>query len=400
MKKNLITILILVFPGCLYCQEKILSGEILNIAEELASDENDQETVNLYLEQLYELRENTVKINSSDETELSRLFFLTAFQIRSLADHITHKGPLESVYEIPLITGFDRAVAEIMAPFIDFSHTFQNDRNRMRCLHTLLANFMISPGENDTTLAGSSFRLLTKYKFTTGRFSGGFTSDKDKGEKMFDFISGNLAFTGSGMVRKIIAGDFSFRSGQGIHINTGIRTGLSLTSAGYMAVRNEIKPYTSAGENNFFRGVAAQMAYKKAGMIIFLSHNNLDATLTANDDSSQYTVTSFQETGIHSTSSELNKKDAVSETVLGASLTYRFRSLNGGITYSGSMFSLPLLPEKSDPEKVFDFDGKTNHILSAHYNSLLNRLLLSGEISVSNFEDIAKIGRASCRERV
>ncbi|MBN2861667.1 MAG: hypothetical protein JXN62_00805, partial [Bacteroidales bacterium] len=92
MKKYLIISLILVYPGCVCCQESTFSHEIVNIAEQLASDEADQEMVNLYLEQLYELRENPVSINTADETELSRLFFLTAFQVRSLADHIIKKG--------------------------------------------------------------------------------------------------------------------------------------------------------------------------------------------------------------------------------------------------------------------------------------------------------------------
>ncbi|MBN2632458.1 MAG: hypothetical protein JXR66_02805, partial [Bacteroidales bacterium] len=327
----------------------------------------------------------------ADETELSRLFFLTAFQVRSLADHIIKKGPVESIYEIPLITGFDRSVAELMAPFINFTHTGHNDQYRRAFLNTLLSNFIISPGEADTTLAGPSFRLLTKYRFTAGRFSGGFTSDKDKGEKMFDFLSGNLAYSGTGVVRKIIAGDFSFRSGQGIHINTGIRTGLSLTSSGYMASRNEVKPYTSAGENNFFRGIAAQMAFGKAGMILFLSHNHSDATISANADSTVYTVTSLQQTGLHTTTSEIQKKDALAETAFGASLSYKFRSLTGGLTYSENRFSLPFLPDKSDPEKIHDFEGNTNRIFSAHYNALFNRLLLFGEIAAGNFSDIAMV---------
>ena len=64
------------------------------------------------------------------------------------------------------------------------------------------------------------------------------------------------------LYRKVILGDYSARFGQGTNINTGISTGLSLTSQGYMSATNEIKPYTSTDENNFFRGIATVLSIK------------------------------------------------------------------------------------------------------------------------------------------
>lgn len=379
------------FPIVSHSQNINISDEIISIAEDLASDETDQEMVNLYLEQLYELQESPVKINSADETEISRLFFLSDFQVKSLADHILKNGHIESVYELALLTGFDRHTVELMAPFIDLVPRSTSPPSGSKPLNMLLSNFIISPGENDTSCVGLPFRLLTKYRFTAARFTAGFTTEKDNGEKMFDFFSGHVTFTGTGIVRKIILGDFSCRSGQGIHLNTGIKTGLSLTSAGYKAARNEIRPYTSTGENNFFRGIAAQLSFKRAGLTAFLSYNDIDATLSANEDSTEFFVKQLYESGIHNTPSLLVRKDAVTEIAFGAGLTYSFRRLKTGFSFSESHFSLPLLSDRSDPENIHDFEGTINRVYSVHYNSLLERILLYGEISVNSPGNYAMI---------
>ena len=133
----------------------------------------------------------------------------------------------------------------------------------------MISNFSIKSANFDTSSLGSMWRFLTKYKLSAGGFSGGFTMEKDPGEKFFsgnpplpDFLSAHIAYNGSGLIREIIVGYFSARFCHGTNTNTGIRRGISLTSPGYMSARNEIKPYTSTEENNFFRGVAAEFSVK------------------------------------------------------------------------------------------------------------------------------------------
>jgi hypothetical protein len=387
-----ISVLVDCFP-----QNENTSELIILIAEELAAGESDQEAINLYIEQLHELTENPVKINSADESELSRLFFLSDFQVKSLSDYISRSGNIVSVFEIASIPGFDRQTAEMMIPFIDLSNNNTRNVDTVRFRSTLLLNFIIKPGEKDTSDLGSSFKLLSKYRFTAGRFSGGFTTEKDEGEKLFDFVSGYLAFSGKGVIKKIIAGDFSARFGQGTSINTGIRTGLSLTTPGYMAARNEIRPYTSTDENNFFRGIAAQLCAGKAGMMIFFSHNRIDATTSNLRDSTGIFVERFYETGLHNTSSMLLKKNAVNETSYGLNLTFNFHYLKAGFCLSESRYSIPVIPDISDPENLYDFTGDIKRIFSFHYNSLVNKMLLYGEFSFNDIEKYAFVQGATLR---
>ena len=69
-------------------QDEKVSEIIASIAEELADDETYPEAAELFSERLYDLIEKPVRINSADESELSRLFFLTDFQVKALADYI------------------------------------------------------------------------------------------------------------------------------------------------------------------------------------------------------------------------------------------------------------------------------------------------------------------------
>ena len=283
--KVLLTILVFGFLNLASSpQEGQLSEIISSIAEELADDETDPEAAAIYLEKLYELIERPVNLNSADETELSRLFFLTDFQIKALADYIKTSGKIVSVFEIVNIPGFGREQAQMIIPFITCEpENEQVVSKRMR--NILLTNFSarFPPAEIET--AGSPWKLLTRYKFTAGKFSGGITSEKDNGERLVtgkpplpDFISANISWEGTGIVRKVIAGDFGGRFGLGTNVNTGLRSGLSLTASGYLSGGDDIKPYTSTDENNFFRGAAIRFQLKKTGLSLFYSFNKIDAS--------------------------------------------------------------------------------------------------------------------------
>ena len=270
--------LVIASPVLVFGQSEKTSETIIEIAEELAADDEDPEAVSTFTDRLQELSENPVKINSSDEKEISRLFFLSDFQVKALTDYTHSTGQIVSVYELAIIPGFDEETAVMIIPFITLENKLVNHSDSARWKSSLVSNFSIKPGNNDTSFLGSDWRILTKYKFTAGGFSGGFTIEKDPGEKLIsgnpplpDFLSAHLAYSGSGFIRRIIVGDFSARFGQGTNINTGIRRGISITNPGYMSASDEIKPYTSTEENKFFRGVATEFSIRNLEVSMFYS---------------------------------------------------------------------------------------------------------------------------------
>ena len=212
-----------------------------------------------------------------------------------------------------------------------------------------------------------------------------------------DFMSANVAYNGTGIIRRVILGDYSASFGQGTNINTGISTGLSLTAPGYMSSRNEIKPYTSTNENNFFRGVAAALSYKDLGITLFYSCKEVDASVSDVRDSSEGNIYSFYRDGAHNTPSLLKKKDTVEELAAGLNIAYNFSNLRVGFTWSGIRFSLPVETDKSAPENYFSFNGQTNNVYTLTYKALLGKMLMYGEISSSGYKKFAFIQGLSFR---
>jgi len=399
-------------PWCLFVflnlnsfgQEVKLSEAIISIAEELAAEEDDPQAAESYIEKLQELADNPVKLNSSGEKEISRLFFLSDFQVKALVDYAHSSGKILSVFELSNIPGFDKETVETIIPFITLDNKINMNPDSARWRSTLLTNLCFKPGNNDTTSLGPPWKLLSKYKFSAGGFSGGLTIEKDPGEKLFsgipplpDFLSANLTYTGNGLLRRLIVGDYSARFGQGTNTNSGIRTGLSLSAPGYMSGSDDIRPYTSTDENNFFRGVAAVLSFKDLGISVFYSKKNSDATLGSSSGDSNDYIENFYLTGVHNTSSFLLKKDAVSEQTYGLNFSYNFDNVKVGLVWSENRFSLPIIPAGQGPKEVFNFKGDRNSLYTIYYNGFIKKILLYGELSVNEYYKYALVQGMSLR---
>jgi hypothetical protein len=404
MKKIILIITPFFFSMMSLCQESKLSEVIVNIAEELATYDSDPEAVNVFIGRLTELADNPVKINSADESEITRLFFLSDFQAKILMDYIHSSGSIISIYELVNIPGFDKETVEMMIPFIILDKKESVNPDFIRFRNTSTTNFSVRSEYDDTAASGSQWKILSKYKVSAGSFSGGLTAEKDPGEKFLngnpslpDFLSAHIAYNGKGVVRRFIIGDYSARFGQGTNTNTGIRTGLSLTAPGYMSARDEIRPYTSTDENNFFRGLAAEFSVKNLAVSLFYSQNSLDATLGSSSGSSKDYIENFYPAGIHNTPSLIQKKDAITEMAYGINLSCNFKKFRTGFTVSGDRFSLPVKPSGNDPAGIFKFNGNSNNLYTFSYNGLIKRILLYGELSFNALEKYAFVQGLSFR---
>jgi hypothetical protein len=379
-----------------FSQKAILNEEMARIAEELADGNNNGE-LELFIELLYELSEKPVKINSGDEQEIARIFFLTDFQVKSLAGYVKKTGRIVSNYEIAAIPGFDRELTILMIPFISLED--QNEKVQIKKpFSSFLGNLVASPLRSDSTYPGSLFKLLTRYKITAGNFEAGFTAEKDKGEKLFpqgsvfpDYFSGHISYSGKGITRTLIAGDFSARAGQGLGISTGMPAMTTLSSPSMLMTRDDLKPYTSTDENRFFRGIAGKFRFGQTDLVVFASHNQTDAKVNYDSLTDQHSIKSIYSSGLHNSELLTGNRDKLQVRSCGINLSRDFKTARAGILFTGAYFSLPFAADSVNPEKINDFRGKANRLISIYYKKSIRELLLFGELAFNNPETYALI---------
>ena len=174
------------------------------------------------------------------------------------------------------------------------------------------------------------------YRFSSGnRLQWGVTLDHDAGEKLFsngiwvDFVSFHLQLSRIGAFRRIVAGDYSVRFGQGLVAWNGF----SLSGLGPVQNlrRSEmgLSAYTGSNEELFFRGCGATYEWKRLQVSLFGSAKKRDARITSNG------FTSLLHTGLHRTDTELERRHNLGEKVVGGNLSFRFDWLKIGATALG-----------------------------------------------------------------
>ena len=231
----LILLTIALAPHMAYSQEK--ASGITDAVAGIMSLTDEYEVAYL-LERLSEIEERPAAINSGDEEEIARLFFLTEFQVKVLAEYVTRKGDIVSLYEMALLPAFDRETVILMAPYItlepsDKKKGFPSRSNTL----SMTASTRIVPEEE----ASGGFRSLLRFRHEGPTLSYGLTAENDPGEPFTfdkaagpDFLSAHLMYHGRGFVRRIIIGDYSLRFGEGLVFNSGSWQGSWLSSPSFM----------------------------------------------------------------------------------------------------------------------------------------------------------------------
>jgi hypothetical protein len=371
-------------PSPALCQEE--SPALRESVEEIMALSDDTDPAAL-LEELADLKESPVNINCGDVQEISRLFFLTEFQVLVLADHVRKNGNVVTLYELALLPAFDRNTVMLMAPFISLQPVKEvSARSYGRTVVTMTASTRFIAGESEP----EGVRSLLKMKHERDRFSFGLTAENDPGEPFTfrnargpDFLSGYLELSGKGLADRVIIGDYSLRIGEGLVFNSSRWMGSWLSSPSFISGRSAAVPYTSTDENSFFRGMSIVLGSLSAGAVLFASSNKTDARVLYDEDSTATGVSHLVSGGLHVSESQLAARNSLTETVTGLHLNVGAGKIRGGVTASATWFSLPFCPDRSKPENIHAFDGSRLLNLAADFRAGTGPLLLFGEAGLS-----------------
>ncbi|MGF1924676.1 MAG: ComEA family DNA-binding protein [Bacteroidia bacterium] len=390
--------LFLTFSLHVSAQEDLLIKDLLDgIIEDLPEDLDLLEVS----ERLLYLRKHPININSANKEELQQLFFLSSLQIGNFLSYRSLNGKFIDVLELQAIPSFDIKTVQKLLPLVTLGDDKPREKVTFKSLKRLGENDLLlrygrilEKVEGFKNLAGNKYvgtpeKLTIRYKFNfANRISMSAVSEKDAGEKLDPFLSANLTINDVKFIQRFIIGDYSLQFGQGLTLWSGFGFGKGADVTSIAKKADGLKPYSSANEYAFFRGIGSKIALSdRIELTCFFSSRKHDASVR-NDDEGGEVITTLNETGYHRTPNEIKSKNTVIQGIYGAALAYQMKSFNMGIISYKSDYSKKFIADKQ-PYQVFNFTGNRLVNFGFHYNQTFNNFYLFGEIAKSSTGGIA-----------
>jgi hypothetical protein len=398
---KILLIIYLVYAGsAAYAQQE---QEVKDIIEAIAPDLPEDYDLTELLESLSDLQKHPIDLNHTTAEELKRLIFLSPLQISNYFQHIKTNGKLLDLLELQSIDGFDVPTVTRLMPFV---HLYGNTEHADISLNTLVKQseqelmlrfgrtmekqkgFQDLPGSR---YLGSPERLLGKYKYHYKELlSVSLIVEKDAGEYLFsgtrktsfDFMSGNVALSKYGIIKKLVIGDYSLQFGQGLTLWSGFGFGKGPDVTSVAKKDQGLKPYSSSNENSYLRGIAATFTPQAhLEVTVFASSTAQDASTKMNEDST-ITQVNIGLSGLHRTNSELKNQSSLTQTLYGTAVQYVSNNLGVGVVAYQSQYSNPFVTGPLAYNQ-YNFVGKALTNLGLHYNYTFQNIYFFGETARS-----------------
>jgi hypothetical protein len=374
-------------------RQKLLEQIVESIAEDI-SGETDQSAL---LEELEQLSETPINLNSASLADLEKLPFLKTNQIQNLLAYREKYGQFLTINEIVAIDGFTAETQELLSLFVtvipleqEINYSFKHEVN-MRTQFSTPDNYEFQEA-SDTLQQTFQPKLLLKYKAIKGdQLQLGFTAENDQGEdffggknkKGFDFYSGFLVLKGKKVVREVYLGDFQWRTGQGLIHWTGYGARKSADVANIRMTGQGFKGSTSVDENLLLRGAATTLDLGRFTVSAFISSNKVDANRSEIDSTGKVkVVSSLQATGYHRTESELFDENSLGVTKTGANATFTKDRFRVGVNAIYQHFDAELQPDVR-PYNLYYFRGRNNFNISTDFLWIYRKINVFGETAMS-----------------
>jgi len=353
-------------------------------------------------ESLYQNYLNPIDLNKVSREQLASVYVLSEKQLNSFFSYRQKAGNLLSIYELQAIPDFDLSTIYKLIPFVavkpdglsfgtltdGFSGSNQYFLLRYAQILETKKGFTEPDSRSKVRYEGSPMKLYARYKMYSSKdFSLGFTLEKDEGEsQLTDFKSFHLQFQNKGHWKNITLGDYQLQLGQGLissagfYIGKGSETVLT-TRRNHLGVR----PYTSALENNYFRGAAATYQLGRFEIIGFYSRLNRDGNIVQDKATNLEYASSLQTSGLHRTASEIADKGSIFEENIGTDITFKNKdnTLQIGFTALKTNFDKTIQKAEKD-YNLYEFSGNENILTGLHYSYNYQNFNFFGEIARSS----------------
>ena len=260
-----------------------------------------------YEEDLEEMAQHPVNLNTATREELERMPFLTASQVEDILFYIYRYGQLKSLSELTLISSIGWYQRQLMSCFFYVADdrskpAFPSLKNiaqygKHEVMGMLKVPFYERKGDASGTdgYLGYPYKHGLRYQFRYGNsVKLGFVASQDAGEPFFggrntmgyDFYSFYLQVKNLGRWKNITLGRYRLNAGLGLILNNDFGFGKlsALTSLGRSS-SCIIRGHSSRSSANYLQGAAATYTLLKGLELTgFLSYRQIDATLSVKDE--------------------------------------------------------------------------------------------------------------------
>lgn len=371
--------------------------------ESITENNEDQETEDdSYLQQMIQFIKNPIELNDADVADLSQLRILTPIQIQNFIFYRNLVGKLIDVYELQAVPGWDIATIQKIRPYISVSTQVSVSAALKKRLkngdHIVLLRLSQVPERSkgyliDSSTAtnfypGSPQKFLLRYKYNFKNIlQYGIVAEKDAGEQFFkgkqkegfDFYSAHIFIKKLGIIKALAIGDFTVNLGQGLTQWQSLAFKKSVDVINIKREAEVLRPYNSAGEINFHRGLVVTIAKNKWQLSIFGSYKKIDANFVADTTQSQDDfVSSLQTSGYHRTKSETDDKGIQRQLAFGGNFSYQIKNLHLGINAVQYKFKFPLV-KSADPYNKYALSGNSFGNYSFDYSYTFRNMHFFGE---------------------
>lgn len=397
--------LLLFFQGSLCAQIpeiRVIEQQFESFAENNEDAETEDDN---YLQQLQTYLIHPLNLNAADETMLAELKILNPLQIANLLTYRKLVGTFISIYELQAVPGWDVETILKLRPYITVTVSIDVRTTLLQRLRNGNHSLLLRVGQvlekskgflTDTSAssfyAGSPQKILLRYRYACKNLlQYGMLGEKDAGEQFFsgqqkqgfDFYSAHLFVRNVGVIKALAIGDFTVNLGQGL---TQWQSMAFKKNADVMNIKRQspiLRPYHSAGEINFHRGVGVTLGKKQWQATAFVSYKKTDGNLVDSFANNDAYVSSLQTSGYHRTQNELVDKGVQRQLAYGGNITWRKNNLQIGLNTIRHQFKLPI-QKRNDPYNLFALNGTTATNCSIHYSYTYKNAHFFGEMAIGN----------------
>lgn len=420
LKVILITCLSVVLPVNNLSAQHVLE----EIAEQLITNDEDYayQWENLF-EELSDLKENPLNINSATKEQLERFPFLNSQLIENILYYLYKYGAMVSINELMVVEDMDLATFRLLKPFItcqpleEKTHTptlksilkygKQELSARMdiplytRAGYQPFTSDYIKENPNKRYL-GPSFYHNLRYKFRyTDKVYIGFTAEKDPGEPFFagnnkkgyDYYSPYFYIRDFGKIRALALGNYRLNYGYGLVMNTDFNMGKTTALNTLLNRESGIKKHSSTDEYNYFQGIAGSIQLSEHFTAdAFYSYRQMDGIVD------NRFITSLKEDGYHRIPRDYEKKNSLTNQLIGSNIQYNGKNFELGLTAVYNFFNKVLNPTYRPYNKYYP-RGSDFFNLGANYKFFLKKLTWMGEVAMDKDRRMAALNTLRYRPK-